>query len=181
MAKKAKNGIVIAFEPSRNIYPFLLDNIKINNCYNIIPFDVAISNKEGYELFYEYFYADDQSSFAKAKEWKAYKYYVPVIKLSRIFEIFNLPRVDFLKIDVEGSELLVLKSLDNFLERCRYIWFEFIEENYRSFGLSGKEVFDFLIKEGFNIYRVINSEFEEIKSYEKIENFKGNLLGVRNE
>lgn len=181
MVKKAKNGIVIAIEPSRNVYPFLLDNIKINNCYNIIPLNVAISNREGYEFFYEYFYADDQSSFAKVKEWNAYKYYVPAIKLSRIFEIFNMSRVDFLKIDVEGAELLVLKSLDNFLERCRYIQFEFIEENYRSFGLSGKEIFDFLIKEGFKIYRVINSEFEEIKNYGQIENFKGNLLGVKNE
>jgi FkbM family methyltransferase len=179
MAKKAKNGLVISIEPSPKIFSYLLENIQINKVKNIIPLNVAISEENGIKEFFAFAYADDQSALVIDKDWRLEKYKVLTLRLDELLKILGINKIDFLKIDVEGAELLVLKSLGENIKCVKYIWFEFIEENYRKFNYSGKEIFSFLKSHNFSLFKLDAKDvFCEVKN--SLEGFRGNLLAIKN-
>jgi FkbM family methyltransferase len=62
---------------------------------------------------------------------------------------YNLPLPDFVKIDVQGSELDVLKGMAKILSGVRYLIIETNLQNYNSGAPSASSVIDFLKDEGF--------------------------------
>ncbi|MGC8981473.1 MAG: FkbM family methyltransferase, partial [Minisyncoccia bacterium] len=99
------------------------------------------------------------------KNWIHKKYNVLVLRLDSLLKLLNFQKIDFLKIDVEGVKLFILRSLGESLSKVFYILFEFSEENYKKFGYSEKDIFSFLEKTNFKIHRLI---FENGKFYFKI-------------
>lgn len=77
----------------------------------------------------------------------------------------NIPKIDYLKIDVEGHELKVLEGAKNALDtgKIDFIQFEFGE------SMIDSRVFfrDFwqLLNEKYSIYRILPSGLREIKKY----------------
>ena len=112
-------GRVYAFEPDSSTYSFLLENLKLNECKNVSTYNCALSNKESIVEMVSYNPEDlnlklQGDSFKYMKEvfngseaagngMKAYK-------LDDLEEIKKIPKIDFIKIDVEGAELLVLQG-----------------------------------------------------------------------
>jgi len=184
MAKKAKNGIVIAIEPQFRIFKFMIENICINNVNNIFPLNAAIDEIKGVKKFYSLANADDQSSFVinmhKHSNFKEEKVFA--IRLDDLLQAFSFSKVDFLKIDVEGAELFVLKSLGEFIKNVKYIWFEFIEENYKKFNYTKKEIFEFLTLNEFSLFFLNDKKkIQPIVDITEIkDDFMGNLLAVNN-
>jgi len=182
MAKKASKGLVFSIEPQPKVFSYLLDNIRINNIENIIPINIAISEDNGIVEFYSFNYADDQSALVIDKQWKFKMVKVLSLRLDGLLKILKLNKIDFLKIDVEGAELLVLRSLGEYISKVRYIWFEFIEENYRKFNYNGQQLLDFLDKQRFSVYMLSeNGSLYNIKDFQNLKNYSGNLLAVKNE
>ncbi len=182
MAKKASNGLVFSIEPQPKVFAYLLDNIQINNIENIIPINIAISEENGITEFYSFNYADDQSALVIDKQWKFKMVKVLSLRLDSLLKILKLNKIDFLKIDVEGAELLVLRSLGEYISKVKYIWFEFIEENYRKFNYNGQQLLDFLDKHRFSVYMLSeNGSLYNIKDFQNLKNYSGNLLAVKNE
>jgi hypothetical protein len=104
------------------------------------------------------------------------------LRLDNLLGILKLNKIDFLKIDVEWAELLVLRSLGEYISKVKYIWFEFIEENYRKFNYNGQQLLDFLDKHRFSVYMLSeNGSLYNIKDFSKLKNYSGNLLAVNNE
>ncbi len=58
----------------------------------------------------------------------------------------DLPRVDVIKIDVEGAEEMVIKGMQDTLQRCKpkLIMVELVDEHLSAFGSSTAAVFDLL-------------------------------------
>jgi FkbM family methyltransferase len=182
MAKKANNGLVFSIEPQPKVFAYLLDNIQINNIENIIPINIAISEDNGITEFYSFNYADDQSAIVIDKQWKFKMVKILSLRLDSLLKILKLNKIDFLKVDVEGAELLILKSLGEYISKVRYIWFEFIEENYRKFNYNGQQLLDFLDKHRFSVYMLSeNGSLYNIKDFQNLKNYSGNLLAVNNE
>ncbi|MEO0119553.1 MAG: FkbM family methyltransferase [candidate division WOR-3 bacterium] len=179
MAKKAKNGFVVSIEAARRIFGYFVENINLNKIFNILPLNLAISNENKIVDFFEFSYADDQSALKIDKNWKHQNYKILRIRLDELIKILSLPRVDFIKIDTEGAELIVIKSLGEFLSKVKYIYFEFNEENYRKFGYNGKEILNFLHENGFKILepKKINGSIK-FQKFEIQKNYSGNLLAV---
>lgn len=69
----------------------------------------------------------------------------------------NLCRLDFVKLDVEGAELLVLKGAQKTLIHYKpSILFEYIQENTIRFGSENLgEVVQFLLELGYDVKRVM--------------------------
>lgn len=108
-AHAAKNGKVIAIEPSREVYPILLKNTVRTN---ITPLQLAISDRNGSVVFHVA--SDDGYSGLKDTGMKAIinTYDVLSLSLDTLMAMLNLPRLDLIKIDVEGLENEVLAGAE---------------------------------------------------------------------
>ena len=102
-----KNGKIYCFEPVKENYDLLLDNIKLNNLTNIIPFNCAVSDKSSKVKI---FLRDDEASHSM---YITNSNYVEVssMTLDDFFKETKIKKCDFLKLDCEGAEYDIIDSL----------------------------------------------------------------------
>lgn len=155
MAKSSyPNGLVISIEPGRRLFSYLIENIVLNKIDNIVPLNIAIVKENKVVEFFEYYYADNFSSFKKIKKFPADSYKVLTMRLDFLLFCLNLNKIDFLKIDVEGLEFEVIESLGDFIEKVKYIYFELNEKNLLNYNHNKGEVLNLLHQKGFKIYKL---------------------------
>lgn len=125
VAKLRPDVRVYAFEAAPFIYGFLEQNIKGNKLGNITAYNLAVHEDGEIKLpFYSPKDLNGKGSFAPVFTDEAVM--VDTVNLDKfIFDHQLYP--DFIKIDVEGYEYLVLRSMINFLKRqsSSMILFEF--------------------------------------------------------
>lgn len=124
-------GRVFAFEAQERIYYALAGNLAINNCFNVSAFHVALGAGCGSINIPEpnYFVPGSFGSFELVKREETefigqaidYAKTVPVSLVS--LDSLGLDRVDFIKIDVEGMELDVLKGAASVIEKNHPVMF----------------------------------------------------------
>jgi len=144
--KVGKKGLVIAIEPDLENFRSLLLNIYLNNVRNVIPIRAAVADVDGNITFFVSKEKTGSSVIRIPEEIKS-KITVPAVKLDTIVSKLALPRIDWLKIDVEGAEALVLKGTSKTLEVTRRLIIEVWPENR-------KEIYGILRQQGFKIIRV---------------------------
>jgi len=117
MATQAHEGKVVAIEPGPSIVPVLDLNIRTNQVANITVEKVAIGDRIGPAQFAE------ESAFGFVGDSGME---VSMTTLPALAEKLDLPRVDFIKIDVEGLESRILKNALDFINRNdALVYFEF--------------------------------------------------------
>lgn len=127
---------VYSFEPLENYRKCLEQSIYLNRLENNIRvFGFALDSEEGSKLFYE---AGTGSSLNKDFIDTAYigVRQVEVKTLDRVFKSEHLLPPDFIKIDVEGQELEVLKGGRGIIEKFLPICFVEIAYSLKSSGRS---------------------------------------------
>lgn len=100
-------GKIIAFEPRPMNIKFFMNHIEINNFQNVTLIEAAAGETDGYVQF------DDKHGSATGFVSKEGNLKVIQVSVGRMVKDGSLPVPDFIKIDVEGGEKEVLKSLDN--------------------------------------------------------------------
>lgn len=114
VSKKVKT--VYSFEPIPKNINYLETNIEANNRTNIVVYPFALSDKSGTLNFYE-----EVSGQASTYRWDDTKGDVLDV---RTLDSFNLS-CDFIKIDVQGLESLVIKGAKNTIASSQpYLLFE---------------------------------------------------------
>lgn len=125
------NSRIVAFEPNPEAYNFLINNLNINNIQNVVVHNIALGNKDGEIEFYlssNMATADIGAStikehveyFHKNKgKMKIIK--VPCKKLSDFIQ----GKIDLLKLDIEGSESIVISELDKRIKNIANIIMEY--------------------------------------------------------
>jgi FkbM family methyltransferase len=103
---------IIAFEPDPKTFEKLEENVRINHFNEVILENSAVSNKNGHQFFY----VDPKNSGSLAMSLNrdrlaegAGKVQVKVFNLS---DLVKKTKVDFLKLDVEGEELKIIRDFD---------------------------------------------------------------------
>jgi FkbM family methyltransferase len=115
----AEGGRVYTFEPNREMWPHLLQNLELNNANNVSHIPLACFSESGnLKKFYS------EPSFYKAgsglmRELEGAKSFdVVTIAVDDFCRVNNLSP-SFMKIDVEGAEIHVLKSAAKILDTIR--------------------------------------------------------------
>ena len=106
-AQKCKSGKIFTFEPVKDNFKILKENIETNKIKNIFPENVAISNKSSKVTI---FLSDDDAGHGMYSK-SSNTITIDAINLEEIFLKNNLKKCDFLKIDAEGAEFDILENI----------------------------------------------------------------------
>ena len=120
------NPTILSFEPNPDCYEILQRNteglrvqtfnVGLGDCNGRLPFDMGPAHS-----FRRTFQFGEQNGSRT----------IPV-EMRRGDELLDLPRIDLLKVDVEGYELQVLDGLRGTLSRCEYLQIEISLERPRA-------------------------------------------------
>ena len=108
LSRHCPEGHVVAIEAAPTVAQCLEANLAINNVTNVHVEKTAVGDHKG------------SVGFVEASAWGHVSQngsQVPITTLVDIVERLNLPRVDFIKIDVEGSEFPILRNSLNLINR----------------------------------------------------------------
>ncbi len=145
---------MVLVEPNENL--LIYTKVKYDYLENVSYHPVAISNEHGHKPFY-YFTNQNNglSSIIYNQHWvdeglPMKKGSVDVITLDSFTPALN---IDFLKIDVEGADFLVLLGAEKLLREKRIKFIQF--ENSAHLKLAGhslQDILDYVTKFGYDIY-----------------------------
>ena len=118
---KYKYGQAYAFEANPETYRVLEKNIRLNRLENkVTAYNIGLSSSDGTLNFYKDKFHTGGSKILSKDDIKRYDESqtskIPVKRLDDVFKE-NISDISFIKIDVEGHELEVLKGMDSILEK----------------------------------------------------------------
>jgi FkbM family methyltransferase len=158
-------GEVHAFEPVPSTYIVLAENIHRFPVYkNVYLNRVALGNKDQPSRMLLPRGDHGQASLVRHSDgsWKDADNEIASIEIEMMqLDQYadRLGRIDFVKCDVEGAELLVLRGAQSTLRRCRPKLFIEIDDRWtRSFGWTTTDVFRYLRQIGYSYFYGINSQ-----------------------
>jgi len=106
---------VIAIEPHPFNYKLLLTNLHLNKIENVTPYKIAISNYSGIAKLYLGRESTGHTIKPLSEMSRSSSIVVKVETLDNLLDEIDLSKVNFIKIDVEGAELEVLKGSERTL------------------------------------------------------------------
>lgn len=154
-AKKSRH--IYAFEPGSSNRKKLEENIQLNKLNNITVLPYAVSDKQGdTELFIA---GDDNTgmnSLEQPGNFSGHKEVVAVVSIDDWVAENNIPGISLIKIDVEGSEMKVLKGMQAVIEEQKPVFFmEVIGQLLMQSGHSVNDIYNFLFSRGYYAYEII--------------------------
>jgi len=148
-----KNGKVSSFEPQIGIYEQFKKNLKINQIKNVNSYNFGISNKNKKVVLYK-----DPKNLGNSSVYKLQKEFVKEkVEFKNPLNLIN-HKIDLIKIDVEGYELNVLKTLLPIIDKYKpVIIFEFSSKHLNKIGKNeDKKILNFLRKINYDYYDINN-------------------------
>ncbi len=140
-------GCVHAFEPVPEHFDCLQKTLAANGITNVAPHNLAISDRAGCLPFYLH---GTGSGVTPADD--ADKIEVDAITLLEFLRSEHVPRIDFLSLDAEGSELLIFRHSRAILEKQHPAIFCEVHRSYlEALGQSVGEVVTFLEAAGYRV------------------------------
>lgn len=145
-AKEHNAQKILAFEPIKSTYDILRKNIQLNQLEHIVEtHNVGLSDITGHAKI-KRFTMDNIGGTIIEQDENAN---IPITCLDNI-NLSSLERIDFMKIDVEGHEINMLKGAEKTLTRFKPVIFIETFENNK------KQTFDILAQYGYSLHK----EFE---------------------
>ena len=138
-----------------------------------INLNIAVTSFDGETFYYENSPINQQNSLIKSNEYQS-KVKIKCLKLNSILEQNNIDSFDYLNIDVEGSEMEVIKGIDFNKFNPRLITIEnndlLLEDYLKS------EVYKMLIENGYTLINKIGVTNFFIKN--EMKNKISNLIKI---
>lgn len=165
-AKKSSSGRVYSFEPGKSNFRVLKKNINLNGLHNVYAEEIALGNSNEEASFRE-----DSIHSGRSEVDPKGKNKVQMKTLDSYADINGLDSVDFIKIDVEGYELEVLKGASNLIARSgnMHALLEFNIGSLRKMQMSKEDFFSALAIYGLLPTKLIHEQKGEVVDYSEEE------------
>ncbi|MBC7485284.1 MAG: FkbM family methyltransferase [Cytophagaceae bacterium] len=166
------NGKVLAFEPVEHIYQTLQLNLSINHCTNVQTEQKALGESDG-QLHFNVLSEDfcNQGMASKYDETSAdAKVLVQQTSIDSWVVKNNIRTVDFIKMDIQGAEIELLKGAKHTIEKSKPLIFTEATEDF----LSIEKLFDALTDLGYAVYFI--SSKGQLRLLSKSSLVEGNWL-----
>jgi FkbM family methyltransferase len=150
-------GTVYAFEPFPASFRHLQRNIALNGYEHIRPVCKAVSNGSGvHKLLVNPKGSDRHSLYAGEAEWEPNSPEVETTSLDDFLQACNWPRVDLIKMDIEGAESAALTGMKQTLQKCgvRFIVTEFSPASLWAASCDPLEFLRQLTSAGFSLFAI---------------------------
>jgi FkbM family methyltransferase len=108
-----KLGKVVSFEPHPRNLGFLREHLRINHIQNATVIDAAVSDCNGFIQFTGDGFIGHISEQGELQ--------VKTVSLDELIDANQIPPPDFIKIDIEGAELLALRGAESMLNNLHPI------------------------------------------------------------
>lgn len=162
--KLGSNGKVVSIEPNPLDYDCLIENVKINNCKKVIPLNLGIGNNESYSPM----------------SFKGQNFNTKIVTLKDAMLMMKDDKIDFLKMDVEGLENVIITNSMDIIRKATFISLELHGNQMRLIELLKDEGFQVKFLTQKEIRRRIYKYFSRhiltsimlYKSMRKIDNYK---------
>ncbi len=180
-AKAAPKSKIVAFEPVSYFFDALENNIALNHFKNIQSVKSAVGEKEEDRLIY--LSAGNNagmSSFHPPENYSGSNETVKVVTLDSWFAGSGLAKIDIIKIDVEGSELAVLKGMKEIITRFKpHILLELNPETLAYFKLTTGDVLSFVSQFSYKPYLITEpGKLKELNTTEIISTINIALIHI---
>ncbi|MES2953232.1 MAG: FkbM family methyltransferase [Patescibacteria group bacterium] len=127
-AKSAPNGKVYTFEPDAQNFSRIKRNIDLNSLSNIHPINSAVVSTNAPTAYYRNETNDSSSSLTRPVGAQST---VSGISLVQFFTDHSIEKVDFMKIDCEGSEYdIIFNTPDSLFKKIRTMAIEVHDPRY---------------------------------------------------
>lgn len=150
-SKKFNN--IIGYEANNETFPYLQTNLKLNQVNNCSVFNQILFNKT------------TKGNLVKHGSNSGCYFFEPHSKgsincttLDDEMITKNIENVDFIKLDTEGCEYYILQGGENLLKKCKpFIMFESNGLSEKFYGISEKQIFEYLFSLGYLLYEKKNA------------------------
>jgi FkbM family methyltransferase len=153
-----KGGKVFAFEPSNSNFKILNENIRINKYSDVVvTINKAVSDKEEQMNLY---LNDENHGMNRIFKSNAYApktnhvERIETIRLDSFFDKLQSLKVDFVKLDIEGSEYGAIKGMQKIIDNNKKLALmtEFHPSSITEYGIVPRQFLELLYSFGFNIW-----------------------------
>jgi len=171
-----ETGRVHAFEPSKPTLEKLRRNIAANRFTNIVVHEIALSDRNEERTFHH----DEDPSRNRFGQVDTPDGEETIGCRSLDAELGRNARVDFIKIDVEGAELLVLRGALELLANNpnAAVMCEFSDLNAHSLGSSVAELTRFFRERKYELF-AFDANTSTLVPIVRPEGFDGNVIAMR--
>lgn len=177
-----EEGRVFAFEPDPTNFTILEKNIEINGYKNVVAIQKAVSNHTGKDKLYLH---DINTGMHRLSKQPLNNHHIEVNTICLDDYFTKNTKIDFIKLDVEGSEYAVVEGAHSVLQENKNIKLitEFTPTALKKYGSNATEYISLLASHGF-LLRLMNEQkgiLEYFQMSEIEENETHNLFCIKTE
>lgn len=161
--KACPNLEIVCFEASKSNFDKIKNNQSITKYWGY----VGAGDSQEIEVFEipNGAYSTEEKVKPKASIVEITRSIIPCLNIASLINKGELPNPDFIKIDVDGSELPILRDISPILGACKCpILFEYGEFNHLA-GDTFYSAFKLLTKNGYRVFRIFDDGLIWIRHY----------------
>lgn len=159
-------GAVHSFEPEPELFRALRSNCRRNDMSQVMPYNCAAGAEPGEVTFYRSLFNSGDNRLGDLG-WTGQALRVRQVRLD---DVLIGQRLHFVKMDVQGYEMHVLRGMERLIE-CSpelMILFEFWPRGLRAAGTRPEDLPRYLQQRGFRMYHHVEGRLQPITAFAQL-------------
>jgi FkbM family methyltransferase len=150
-----EEGRVFAFEPDDTNFNLLKRNVEINGYKNVTLVQKAVSHQTERVKLYLHEENKGMHNIYEPDSPDSPAIEIETVSLDDFLESYT-EKIDFIKMDIEGSELDAIEGMSSILQKSKNVklMVEFFPLGIKRLGLSPEQLLDRLVEHRFKLYHI---------------------------